>query len=88
MAVSGTRPKAARRVPLIYPLRRHADRIRTIVALTSQYPAMLDQVMDSIGIQADCDLNVMKADQTLTDTTRGVLNADRPRRIRMHGQSR
>ncbi len=64
------------------------------VCVTSQHRQMLDQVLELFAIKPDYDLNVMKAAQSLSDITSGVLAgmADvlddwRPDRILVHGDT-
>jgi len=67
MTVFGTRPEAIKMAPIIKELTRHSDKIRSIVVFTGQHRKMLDQVIESINIQADFDLNIMTKTQKLSD---------------------
>jgi UDP-N-acetylglucosamine 2-epimerase (non-hydrolysing) len=65
----GTRPEAIKMAPVVHECLRHPDRIESIVCTTGQHREMLDQVTEYFGIRADCDLNLMAPDQTLSDVT-------------------
>ncbi len=75
--IFGTRPEAIKLAPVILALK--ADRTFDCqVCVTAQHRQMLDQVMDIFSIKADCDLDLMKPDQTLAGlTARAVEGLDR-----------
>lgn len=73
MTIFGTRPEAVKMAPLVLELQKHDDEIESIVCVTAQHREMLDQVLDFFEIKPNFDLNVMKARQTLTETTVRVL---------------
>ncbi|HEV3005467.1 MAG TPA: UDP-N-acetylglucosamine 2-epimerase (non-hydrolyzing) [Pirellulales bacterium] len=60
----GTRPEAIKMAPVVLECRR-ADAIEPIVCFASQHREMLTQVTDYFGIEADTDLDLMTAGQTL-----------------------
>jgi UDP-N-acetylglucosamine 2-epimerase (non-hydrolysing) len=64
LCVFGTRPEAIKMGPLVRALHA-APEIDSLVCITGQHRAMLDQVMALFAIQPDHDLDVMVADQTL-----------------------
>ncbi len=68
----GTRPEAIKLAPVIQAFRRSPD-FTTQVILTGQHREMVEQVMHLFDLQADCDLGIMKHQQTLTDITCGSL---------------
>ncbi|MFM7469347.1 MAG: non-hydrolyzing UDP-N-acetylglucosamine 2-epimerase [Vampirovibrionales bacterium] len=72
LSVFGTRPEAIKMAPLVNALARHPS-FDAKVCVTAQHREMLDQVLDLFGIRPDIDLNLMRANQTLTDITVGVL---------------
>lgn len=72
MSVFGTRPEAIKMAPLVKMLEKE-ERIQSIVCVTAQHRQMLDQVLAQFDISPDYDLNLMKAGQTLTSITNGVL---------------
>src|SRR5947209_7071767 len=69
----GTRPEAIKLAPVIMELRRHQDRIQTVVCATGQHREMLQQALKTFGLRPDFNLDVMKANQSLADVTRAVL---------------
>lgn len=73
MTIFGTRPEAVKMAPLVLELQKHEEHIESIVCVTAQHRAILDQVLDFFEITPDYDLNVMKDRQTLTETTVRVL---------------
>ena len=73
MLVFGTRPEAIKMAPLYHALKMHANLFETKVCITAQHREMLDQVLKVFGIQADIDLDLMRAGQDLFDITSSVL---------------
>ena len=60
--------------PLVREADSYAGRFAVDVCVTAQHRAMLDQVLDFFGIVPRCDLDLMRADQTLFDiTARGLV---------------
>src|ERR1019366_8979909 len=92
MVVFGTRPEAIKMAPVCRALRERTNHFKTVIVLTAQHRAMLDQVMDLFAITADHDLNIMQQDQTL-DYIRArviqnitpILKAEKPDLVRVHG---
>ncbi|MGG0656538.1 non-hydrolyzing UDP-N-acetylglucosamine 2-epimerase [Rummeliibacillus pycnus] len=77
MTVFGTRPEAIKMAPLVLELKKHPEKIETIVTVTAQHRQMLDQVLETFQITPDYDLNIMKSRQTLIDvTTKGLEGLD------------
>lgn len=66
--VFGTRPEAIKLAPVIRCCRQSST-LRTQVVLTGQHREMVEQVLQLFAIEADCDLQIMRARQTLTDIT-------------------
>lgn len=64
----GTRPEAIKLAPVIQQFRM-SSAFTTHVILTGQHREMVDQVMQLFNLTADRDLNIMQAQQTLTDIT-------------------
>src|SRR5262245_50138566 len=75
LSVIGTRPEAIKMAPVVKELARHPDRIRSLVCFTGQHRQMLDLVLDLFRIEPDFDLNLMQADQTLSQLTAALFNA-------------
>ncbi|CAN5428696.1 UDP-N-acetylglucosamine 2-epimerase (non-hydrolyzing) [soil metagenome] len=93
LSVFGTRPEAIKMAPLVLLL-RDTPGITAKVCVTAQQRQMLDQVLDAFGIVPDHDLNMMRAGQSLTDITTGVLkgleailDAEKPDLILVHGDT-
>jgi UDP-N-acetylglucosamine 2-epimerase (non-hydrolysing) len=64
----GTRPEAIKLAPVIQQF-RHCATFDTQVILTGQHREMVEQVMQLFEFSADRDLEIMQANQTLTDIT-------------------
>lgn len=93
LTVFGTRPEAIKMAPVVKAL--EASKVLDArVCVTSQHRQMLDQVLELFAIRPAWDLDIMKAGQTLTDITSGVLAGMervfddwRPDRILVHGDT-
>ncbi|MCF4009273.1 non-hydrolyzing UDP-N-acetylglucosamine 2-epimerase [Rheinheimera sp. UJ63] len=77
LTVFGTRPEAIKMAPLVHALAADS-RFQAKVCVTAQHREMLDQVLALFEIKPDYDLNIMKAGQTLTDVTTGILKGLQP----------
>ena len=64
----GTRPEAIKLAPVIQQFRQCVA-FKTHVILTGQHREMVEQVMQLFELSADQDLEIMQAQQTLTDIT-------------------
>ena len=73
LLVFGTRPEAIKMASLALQLKENQDFFETKVCVTGQHREMLDQVLALFQLKPDFDLNLMKAGQTLSDITSGVL---------------
>ncbi|MEK7698887.1 MAG: UDP-N-acetylglucosamine 2-epimerase (non-hydrolyzing) [Planctomycetota bacterium] len=73
MTVFGTRPEAIKLAPVIKELQRYPDTIKSIVTVTAQHRQMLDSVLSVFSIKPNYDLNIMRANQGLSDITCKVL---------------
>ncbi|WP_144394033.1 non-hydrolyzing UDP-N-acetylglucosamine 2-epimerase [Pleionea sediminis] len=71
--VFGTRPEAIKMAPLVHAF-ANDNRFESRVCVTAQHREMLDQVLDLFDIKPDYDLDLMKADQTLSDVTGRILS--------------
>lgn len=94
ICVFGTRPEATKMVPLVQAMRRRYPLIETKVLITAQHRQMLDQVLKDFDIRCDYDLDVMRPNQTLAETTQRVLEGitpildkERPDVILVHGDT-
>ena len=94
LSVFGTRPEATKMAPLVKALEKQKPLINSKVLVTAQHREMLDQVLADFGIKADHDLDVMRENQTLAETTQRVLagltpvlQAERPDVVLIHGDT-
>ena len=93
MTVFGTRPDTIKMAPVVRAL--EADpRIEPIVCVTAQHRQMLDDLLELFSIRPDYDLDVMTANQTLTQITTRVLDgmdreiaAAKPDVVLVHGDT-
>ena len=93
MLVFGTRPEAIKMAPLVAQLKDNRS-FDLKVCVTAQHREMLDMVLQLFSIQADYDLNLMKARQTITGLTTAVLQgiepvleAEKPDLVLVHGDT-
>ncbi len=62
--------------PIIKELERREE-IESVVCITAQHRALLDQVLEVFDIKPDYDLNIFKSGQTLTEiTTRALMGLE------------
>jgi UDP-N-acetylglucosamine 2-epimerase (non-hydrolysing) len=73
LSVFGTRPEAIKMAPVIHALQKASDRFESLICVSAQHRAMLDQVLGVFGLQADHDLDLMTADQSPAEVTARVL---------------
>ena len=66
--IFGTRPEAIKLAPVILELKKYPD-FDINICVTAQHREMLDQVLEVFDIKPDTDLDLMVADQTLSDLT-------------------
>lgn len=72
LCVWGTRPEAIKMAPVVFAMRRERQlSVRTCV--TAQHRDLLDQALQALSIRPDHDLDLMRPDQTLEQTTARVL---------------
>lgn len=93
LSVFGTRPEAIKMAPIV-SLLKNSPEISIKVCVTAQQRQMLDQVLDVFNIKPDHDLNMMRAGQSLSDITVGVLkgiekilDAEQPDLMLVHGDT-
>jgi UDP-N-acetylglucosamine 2-epimerase (non-hydrolysing) len=91
--VFGTRPEAIKMAPLAIALKQRAE-FETLVCVSAQHRAMLDQVLDIFQLQPDIDLDLMRPNQTLPELTGRVITAVhdalkdfRPDHVLVHGDT-
>src|SRR5262245_19679538 len=63
----GTRPEAIKLAPVVSELRRRGESFNHILVATAQHREMLDQVLATMGLEPDIDLNLMQRDQGLAE---------------------
>ncbi|MFH1679065.1 MAG: UDP-N-acetylglucosamine 2-epimerase (non-hydrolyzing) [Candidatus Eisenbacteria bacterium] len=73
LVVIGTRPEAIKMAPLVLELRARPEPEAVLVVLTAQHREMSDEVLALFGIEPDHDLDIMRPDQTLFETTARLL---------------
>lgn len=93
LTVFGTRPEAIKMAPVISALDNDTDIIHK-TCVSAQHRDMLDQVISFFNITIDYDLNIMRTDQSLTETTAAILNElaniikdEQPDMILVHGDT-
>lgn len=92
MIVFGTRPEGIKMMPVIRALRTIG--IEVTIVVTGQHREMLQQVFSAFGEHPDLDLDIMTADQTLSQVTANVLTrltqilaSHRPDLMLVHGDT-
>ncbi len=73
LSVFGTRPEAIKMAPVVKALQDAPDRFHSVVCVSAQHRAMLDQVLQVFGLHADHDMDLMTAAQSPADVTARVL---------------
>jgi UDP-N-acetylglucosamine 2-epimerase (non-hydrolysing) len=73
LVVYGTRPEAIKLAPVIQEFKKHPE-AQTVICITAQHRAMLDQVNQLFDIHVDHDLDLMLPEQTLADVSARVLS--------------
>lgn len=71
--VFGTRPEAIKLAPIIIAARDRPDEFEVEVVSSGQHREMLDQMLHWFEIDTAVDLQVMRADQTITHITTAVI---------------
>ena len=66
--IFGTRPEAIKLCPLVEAV-NDTEGLIADVCVTGQHREMLDQILDIFNITPNCDLNLMKQNQTLAELT-------------------
>lgn len=67
--IFGTRPEAIKLAPLIKECKKYPKDFQVKVCVTSQHREMLTQVLELFSIKPDFDLNLMRPNQSIFDTT-------------------
>ncbi|OGU32228.1 MAG: UDP-N-acetylglucosamine 2-epimerase [Ignavibacteria bacterium GWA2_35_9] len=66
--IFGTRPEAIKLAPVILELRKYKE-FEVNVCVTAQHREMLDQVLEVFDLKPEVDLDIMRANQTLSGLT-------------------
>ena len=84
LSVFGTRPEAIKMAPVVQALQRDKQ-FESLICVSAQHRAMLDQVLSIFELKADYDLDLMTAGQSPADVTARVLQSLPPllRQIRL-----
>lgn len=72
--VFGTRPEAIKLIPVILKI-KEVDEFDVNICVTAQHRQMLDQVLEIFNIIPNTDLDLMKANQTLSSLTSTILTS-------------
>jgi UDP-N-acetylglucosamine 2-epimerase (non-hydrolysing) len=75
--IFGTRPEAIKLCPVIRRLRGKPE-FDVKVCVTAQHRALLDQVLEAFEVKPDYDLDTMRPDQTLAESSSRILEALEP----------
>lgn len=76
--IFGTRPEAIKLCPIVLHMQTRPDEFDVKVCVTAQHREMLDQVLAVFRVQPDHDLNVMRPNQTLSQSTARIIAALEP----------
>ena len=71
LVLFGTRPEAIKLAPVIHELRK--KHYQTVVVSSSQHKQLLQPFLDTLAIDIDFDLGVMKSNQSPTDVCSRVM---------------
>jgi UDP-N-acetylglucosamine 2-epimerase (non-hydrolysing) len=74
LVVVGTRPEAIKMAPVLEALRAHENVLESRLALTGQHSSLVDQVLETFGLEPAWDLGIMREGQTLYDVAEGCLS--------------
>ena len=73
MTIFGTRPEAIKLAPVIRELERRPAEFEHVTVVTAQHREMLDQVLALFRIDPDYDLDIMTAEQSVSDVMARVV---------------
>ena len=73
MMVFGTRPEVIKLAPLIQIFKTEKNHFQTKVCNTGQHKEMVDSLVKLFNIEVNYDFEVMKTNQTLTETISKIL---------------
>lgn len=76
--IFGTRPEAIKLCPVVLHMQSRPREFDVKVCVTAQHREMLDQVLEVFRVKPDHDLNVMRPNQTLSQSTARMIAALEP----------
>ncbi len=74
LVIFGTRPEAIKLCPVVLELRSRPQ-FQVEVCVTAQHRALLDQVLAAFEVEPEHDLDLMRPDQTLSESASRILAA-------------
>src|ERR671923_326939 len=74
LSVFGTRPEAIKMAPIVHALQDAPGRFESLVCVSAQHRAMLDQVLGVFGLHTDYDLDLMTPGQSPAEIVGRVLD--------------
>jgi len=93
LVIFGTRPEAIKMAPLVMGLEA-SERLQVVTCATAQHRGLLDQVLGFFDLEPNYDLNLMKANQGLSEVTtrclegmERVLDEVKPQMIAVQGDT-
>jgi UDP-N-acetylglucosamine 2-epimerase (non-hydrolysing) len=72
LTIFGTRPEASKMCPVVLAAQAEPQ-IESILCVTAQHRQMLDQVLNAFSVKPDYDLNLMRPNQSLAESTAAIL---------------
>ncbi len=94
LCIFGTRPEAIKMAPVIWALQKQPERFVTRVCVTAQHREMLDQMLATLALTPDVDLDLMQPGQTPNQLAarvlarlEPVLEAERPDWVLVQGDT-
>ena len=72
LVVFGTRPEAIKLFPVVAAMKEEGS-FEVCVCVSAQHRGMLDQVLATVGVIPDHDLNIMRSNQSLDGLTASLL---------------
>ena len=73
--ILGTRPEAIKLSPIVLHMQSRPEEFEVRICVTGQHREMLDRVLAVFGIRPDHDLDIMRPDQTLAQSSARMLAA-------------
>ena len=73
LSIIGTRPELIKMMPVVRELENFKDKVQSIVLTTAQHREMLDQMVSTLSVHLDYDLDLMLNNQHLYQISRNIL---------------